>query len=222
MVYLRTTYEFGPPSLSLIAAKTKVSPLKQQSIPRLELCGAHLLSKLLTSVRMALSLDLYSVFVWSDSTIVLHWLDGSPRRFKTFVGNSETVNVHSQHRLLLHAGPTLLMSTVGTSLYIVGARRLVRTICRRCVICRKDAAVTKKQMMGQLSSQRVIPSPPFSRVGIDYAGPLTIKKGHTRKPVYLKAYICIFVCFVTKATDLEVVSDLTSEAFLACLQQFTS
>ena len=43
--------------------------------------------------------------------------------------------VHSQHRLLLHAGPTLLMSTVGTSLYIVGARRLVRTICCHCVIC---------------------------------------------------------------------------------------
>ena len=98
----------------------------------------------------------------------------------------------------------------------------MRTICRRCVICRKAAAVTKKQMMGQLPSQRVTPSPPFSRVGIDYAGPLTIKKGHTRKPVYIKAYICIFVCFATKAANLEVVSDLTTEAFLACLQRFTS
>ena len=83
------------------------------------------------------------------------------------------------------------MSTVGTSLYIVGARRLVRIICHCCFIHRNAAAVTKKQMMGQLPSQHVTPSPPFSRVGIDYAGPLTIKKGHTRKPVYIKAYICI-------------------------------
>ena len=125
--------------------------------------------------------------------------------------------VHSQHRLLLHAGPTLLMSTVGTSLYIVGARRLVRTICHHCVIFRKTAAVTKRQMMGLLPSQRVTPSPPFSRVGIDYACPLIIKKGYTRKLVYIKAYICIFMCFVTKTAHLEVVSDLTTEAFLACL-----
>ena len=79
VVYLRITYESGHPSLSLIAVKTKVSPLKQQSIPRLELCGAHLFSKVLTSVRIALSLELSSVFAWSDSTIVLYWLDGSSK-----------------------------------------------------------------------------------------------------------------------------------------------
>ena len=34
-----------------------------------------------------MSIDLNHGFAWSDSTIVLHWLDGSSKRFKTFVGN---------------------------------------------------------------------------------------------------------------------------------------
>ena len=72
VVYLRTTYDTGTPTMALVAAKTKVAPLKWQSIPRLELCGAQLLAKLLTKVRNALNIDLNHVFAWSDSTIVLH------------------------------------------------------------------------------------------------------------------------------------------------------
>ena len=45
------------------------------------------MSKLLNSVRLALDMDLTDVFAWCDSTIVLHWLNGNPRKFKTFVGN---------------------------------------------------------------------------------------------------------------------------------------
>ena len=46
-----------------------------------------LLAKLLTSTRLALDVPLTNIFAWCDSTIVLHWLDRSSRRFKTFVGN---------------------------------------------------------------------------------------------------------------------------------------
>ena len=75
-------------------------------------------------------------------------------------------------------------------------------------------------MMGQLPSARVTPGPPFSVCGLDYAGPFMLKKGHTRKPVIVKAYLAVFVCFSTKVTHLEVVSDLMTEAFLACLRRF--
>ena len=57
---------------------------------------------------------------------------------------------------------------------------------------------------------------------MDYAGPLTIKRGHVRKPTYIKAYLALFVCFSTKAVHIEVVEDLTTEDFLAALKHFIS
>ena len=76
--------------------------------------------------------------------------------------------------------------------------------------------------MGQLPAARTTPSPPFHITGIDYAGPFSLKLGCTRKPVIVKAYLAIFVCFSTKAVHMEVVSDLTTEAFLAVLKRFVS
>ena len=52
--------------------------------------------------------------------------------------------------------------------------------------------------------------------------PLTLKRGHTRKPVLVISYIALFVCFCTKAVHIELVSDLTAEAFLAALRRFVS
>ena len=130
--------------------------------------------------------------------------------------------VMSKHVFLLHVGPTLLMSALSANLHIVGARRLVRTICKSCITCKKVSATTGQQMMGQLPSHRVTPNPPFSKTGLDFAEPFTLKKGHTRRPVLIKAYVCVFVCFATKVAHLELVSDLTSEAFLAALRRFIS
>ncbi|XP_062557361.1 uncharacterized protein LOC134222234 [Armigeres subalbatus] len=75
--------------------------------------------------------------------------------------------------------------------------------------------------MGRLPEARVVPSIPFSRTGVDFAGPVYIKVG-LRKTVRVKAYICIFVCLAVKAIHLELVSDLSSAAIIAALQRFVS
>ena len=87
VVYLRMTDSTGDVQTSLVTSKTKVAPIKRLTIPRLELCGAQLLAQLLHHVQQVLEIPLNSVFAWTDSTIVLSWLVGNPRRFKTFVGN---------------------------------------------------------------------------------------------------------------------------------------
>lgn len=74
--------------------------------------------------------------------------------------------------------------------------------------------------MGQLPMERVTPDVVFNKISVDYAGPVYIKRGAARKPTILKAYICIFVSLSVKAVHLELVSDLTAEAFLACLRRF--
>ena len=53
----------------------------------LELCGAVIVSRLLSHCRKVLDVPLTAIFAWTDSTIVLSWLRGNPRRFKPFVGN---------------------------------------------------------------------------------------------------------------------------------------
>ena len=72
-------------------------------------------------------------------------------------------------------------------------------------------------MLGQLPIERITPDSVFDKVGVDYAGPVLIKYGYVRKPTVVKAYICMFVSLSIKAVLLELVTDLTTEAFIACL-----
>ena len=67
-----------------------------------------------------------------------------------------------------------------------------------------------------------MPDSVFTRVGVDYAGPLLIKEGTKRKPVYVKSYVSVFVCLSIKAIHLELVTNLTAEAFTAALRRFIS
>ena len=76
--------------------------------------------------------------------------------------------------------------------------------------------------MGQLPPQQITCSDIFSTVGVDYAGQFLVKRGNPRKPVMVKYYLCVFVDFAVKAVHLELVTDLTAEAFVAKLQHFVS
>ena len=427
VVYLRSTYCDHPPMMSLVCAKTKVTPLKVAStIPRLELSAAELLSRLLSTVQSVLDLPDEAVHAWTDSSIVLSWLDGRPKDYKVYVTNrvnlilqrtspqtwrhvptnsnpadcasrgmmpAELLNynlwwdgpdwmrqepiqvppqpprkplctpeqrviscnmlrlpppphlevryssyhqllittswclkfigclkhtrtpdpgpavklitatelkqaehylvgraqartlssdlqallhdhdlpaasrlkalspfldqkqllrvggrlshsnltISQQHPLILdgkdvlakvlfthmhmclgHCGPSLLLTSVGAKFHVLGARRLSRTVCSQCKTCRKAKPIPHPQLMGHLPMERTTPSPAFQTTGLDFAGPFTLKKGHTRKPVHIESYVCVFICFSTRAVHLEVISDLTTSAFLAGMDRFVS
>lgn len=73
--------------------------------------------------------------------------------------------------------------------------------------------------MAPLPSVRVTIDRSFARTGIDYCGPIMIRSGF-RKMSPSKAYVCVFVCMVTKAVHLELVSSLSTEDFFATLSRF--
>jgi hypothetical protein len=86
-LYIRSTDSNNKTSCELLCSTSKVAPLKQLTIPRLELCSATLLSKLYKKATRALTMTINESYLWADSFIVLTWIQGPPNRWKTFVGN---------------------------------------------------------------------------------------------------------------------------------------
>ncbi|XP_055600144.1 uncharacterized protein LOC129749231 [Uranotaenia lowii] len=86
-IYARTINSEGDIRVHLLAAKSRVAPLKRLSLPRLELSAALIASRLHSQVKQALDMgDIKSTF-WSDSTVTLQWLKSPPSTWKTFVAN---------------------------------------------------------------------------------------------------------------------------------------
>lgn len=424
IIYCRSVTENNETLVRIVATKSRVSPIKQVSLPRLELCSAYLLSKLMDYVLKSLKIKVHNYYAWTDSRIVLHWLSDVPRRWKSFIGNrtskilqsiprsnwshvpsklnpadyvsrgveanvllslklywegpsflrnsevhwpqqnidtnitedcEERKNIslltsnddcivhqlilrcstwfkvklvmfyvlkfisikntckgvpshcsredlmqteskilrivqqkhfaremeilkHSKsllsssslsslspfidnngllrvggrldnaslsyaikhpviipkgHPLVqliireyhingLHSGLTLLHNTIRQKFWLINSRVEIKRLIKSCTVCARYRFTSAQQLMGTLPTPRVTPNRPFLISGVDLAGPFNIKPSKLRKAPILKCYLCIFVCFSVKAIHVEVVSDMSAEAFLAALRRFVS
>ena len=88
-IYLKSVHESGEIDTNIITSKTRVSPIKEQTIPRLELLSALLLSRLMDSVQSVLSkeFNIDKRFYWSDSQISIAWIKATNKEFKPFIEN---------------------------------------------------------------------------------------------------------------------------------------
>ncbi|XP_076389322.1 uncharacterized protein LOC143264752 [Megachile rotundata] len=415
-LYIRSVNEHGEIASRLITSKSRVAPLKVVTLPRLELCAAHLLAKLYATTKHALRhLNFDKTVFWSDSTITLHWLNSEPHMLKTFVahrvasvqgitGNHEWRHINSndnpadlisrgmhttdcirsnlwhcgpswlilseeqwpfsiiqpteipelrpivalsiqidssflerfssfhrlrrvtaymirfiqnslkreqlkgplsaaelhkaelriiwlaqqssyqtelhdlksknrtkqlsslnpfldsdgilrvggrlahadlpyneKHPMLLNknshlaklivreahlenfnAGAQATLNAVRRKFWIPHGKGLIRQTIHECVTCRRAKTKVVNYPMGDLPKNRITHSRPFCHTGVDFCGPLFIKEKIHRNRGKIKVYLSIFVCFSTRAVHIEIVSDLTTDAFLAALRRFFS
>ena len=85
--YLREKHEDGKINISLLYAKSRVTPVKEFTIPRLELAAAKEAVKANNTLQRALKTSIDDVFYWTDSTIVLKYINNQNKAFKTYETN---------------------------------------------------------------------------------------------------------------------------------------
>ena len=88
-IYVVCHLKSGQITSSLVSSKTRIAPIGGETIPRLELLAALILSRLMKSVREALgpALEIKNCCAWSDSKIVIWWLCSESKVLKSFVQN---------------------------------------------------------------------------------------------------------------------------------------
>lgn len=89
--YLRMENERNHVSIAFILGKARVTPLKQTTVPRLELTAAVLAVWVDKLLKRELQLDLHPSVFWIDSTTVLKYIGNETRRFHMFVANRVAV-----------------------------------------------------------------------------------------------------------------------------------
>jgi len=130
--------------------------------------------------------------------------------------------VEREHIRNMHAGVQATMAAVRQRFWPLSLRSTTRKVIQRCLPCSRVRPQRSEALMGSLPIGRVSVSRPFSHCGVDYAGPVILREGKRRNAKNLKAYVAVFVCFATKAVHIELVSDLTSDAFIGAFKRFIS
>lgn len=121
------------------------------------------------------------------------------------------------HQKTQHQGRGQTLNELRANGYwIVGGSKAVAQYIRQCVPCRRARRPPEEQRMADLPSDRIEPSPPFTYCGMDCFGPFYTKQGRKE----YKRYGLLFTCLCSRAIHLEMLEDMTADAFINALRCF--
>ncbi|KAF8774818.1 hypothetical protein HNY73_017331 [Argiope bruennichi] len=160
-IFLRAEYN-GKVSVQLVASKSRVSPTKEITIPRLELLGALILSRLYCQVTDGLELiqkesfagskmkALKNMQTFKDDSDILKVrtkliLGDEEENFKCPIllpGNHEIIRrlIHQKHCELQHAGLRILISNLRENYWIISVNKIAKQVSSHCITCKRFKA----------------------------------------------------------------------------------
>ena len=141
---------------------------------------------------------------------------------------SQPILIHSEHKLATllaqeihvqntHLPTQYLQMAIRTKYWIKADGRLARSIISKCVACKKVKGLPfQYPYTTTLNNNRTVPSTPFSKVGIDFFGPLRYKV--SQFDTQEKAYAIVYTCLTTRCTHLELCADSSTKSYIGALK----
>ncbi|CAH8641973.1 unnamed protein product [Schistosoma margrebowiei] len=125
--------------------------------------------------------------------------------------------VRHYHKEQGHTGTSQVLAMIRKRYWIIKGTSTVKRVIGKCVTCRRFTMNTGQQLMAPLPACRFQPGwYSFSVVGVDYFGPLVVKRGRSLE----KRYGCIFTCLQTRAVHIELTHSLNTDSFIMALLRF--
>lgn len=125
--------------------------------------------------------------------------------------------VKHYHERVHHQGQGMTTNELrANGIWILGCSNLVSSHIYKCTRCRKYRRGLEHQRMSDLPLDQMEATPPFTFCGMDCFGPFYIKEGRKE----LKRYGLLLTCMCSRAIHIEMLDDLTSDAFMNALRSF--
>ncbi|XP_063955063.1 uncharacterized protein LOC135153986 [Lytechinus pictus] len=121
------------------------------------------------------------------------------------------------HEVSGHSGRNHMISILHQKYWITGASSLIRNMVGKCVMCKRQRGKVMEQQMSDLPEDRIRPDePPFTRVGVDYFGPIDVKRGRCME----KRYGVVFTCLAIRAIHMEMAHSLDTDSCINAIRRF--
>ena len=125
------------------------------------------------------------------------------------------------HEEVMHNGVRETLTQVRSKYWITKERQVVKKILSKCNICRRlEGPSYGNPEAPPLPEFRLSSDFAFSKVGVDYAGPMYVKGIYSQSKDVHKVYISLYTCSSSGALHLDLVPDISSKAFVRSLERF--